>query len=313
MNARGDRWFVRLTPISFGMAPIEWQNAVLRQLEERPLSVETPVLLPQRDGGSMSVVALGEDQYVLRVTTWVPGRSVAELGVTDTAFRRQLGRLAAEMIESLRPLNGAHIEQNEHHWMVVRSGYSIRSGSHAVEDAARRSLLDTAAAWFDQVEARIPALPQTVVHQDLHDFNVLGLRDEDGSARVSGVVDFNDAVFTAAVAELAVAAAYAGLRQPDAFSAFCDVVTGFCSRAELTDLEVDLLYPLAVARLAVNASTWSARGQAGNREYAASRSAATWPALEQLIAVDPEHARERFADIRLETAASRIVRAGRTA
>src|SRR5699024_4321780 len=100
---------------------------------------------------------------------------------------------------------------------------------------------------FDEVAPRIAELPFGVTHQDLHDFNILAETDAEGSTRVTGIVDFNDAVYTVRVAEVAVAAAYAGLRQADPFTAFTEVLTGYLSRTSLTDAELSALYPLAVA------------------------------------------------------------------
>jgi len=297
-EADDETWFVRLTPISFERSAIEWQNVVLTTLAAHPLSVDAPRLIAQRGGELMSEIELDGATFVLRLTTWVRGVTVAELGATDRAFRHQLGGLAAEVVTQLSSLSGSANTNYEHHWMVVRAGRSIQETMAAVEDPHRYALIALAAERFAAVEDRTPGLPQAVVHQDLHDFNLLGERDASGQARVTGVVDFNDAVPTARIAELAIAAGYSGLRQRDAFAAFCDVVEGYLAQAELTDVELELLYPLAVARIAVNASTWTARAKVGNAEYALSRTVATWPALEQYLAIEPAQAAARFREIR---------------
>lgn len=298
-DCAGEHRFVRLTPVGFEPASIEWQNTVLRQLAGRPLSVKTPRLVTQVDGSAMSVVDMGDGLVAtLRMMTWVPGVNVAELGATDARFRNQIGELAAEVVESLSPLNHPSNDQNEHHWMVTRSGDSLRTTMAAVDDQHCYAMAAAALEQFDLIADQIPRLPRTVVHQDLHDFNLLAHVNEHGQASISGVVDFNDAVHTVRVAELAVAAAYVGLRQDDPFAAFSDVVAGYLSRSRLEDLELDLLYPLAVARLAVNGSTWTARGKYGNTAYAESRMEATWPVLELLLEVQPDLAAMKFRALR---------------
>lgn len=290
----GDRFFVRVSGTPVDMAAIEWQNKILLQLVKRPLSVEVPQLVPQLDGSITSTFGPKGSENLLRVTSWVPGENIADMGSTNSEVRNQIGELAAEVIDSLSPLNMDQDDQNAHHWMVARSGDSLRETISAVDDLGRREHLKIALSWFDAVADEIENLPKSVVHQDLHDFNLLAVRSPDNSVHVSGIVDFNDAVYTIRLAEVAVAAGYATLRQTDPFEAFMQVVEGFASRQSINELEIKLLYRLSVARLAVNASTWTARSKVGNSVYAESRMAATWPALEKLIEVGPVVAEARI-------------------
>ncbi|GAA1700063.1 hypothetical protein GCM10009792_20250 [Microcella alkalica] len=286
----GTSWFVRLSPEPLDVDSVEWQNRVLRQLELRPLSVATPRLIPQRNGEyCSSFPGRGDRTFLIRLTSWVDGRNASELGETTRSYREQVGALAADIVTSLSPLNSDAHGQRDHHWAAVASGASIRSTMHAAS-WDRRQYLEHALDWFDAVADQITELPLSVVHQDLHDFNLLAKVDDHGQPYVSGVVDFNDAVLTARVAELAVAASYATLRQPDAFPAFCDVVRGYLRHETLTAGELDLLYPLGVARLAVNASTWTQRSTGENSAYAHARMAATWPALQSLLETSPDAA-----------------------
>lgn len=289
-----EKYLLRLTPEPADMDEIEWQEKVLTHLEKRPVSVDFPRMMLQKDGALHSLLALEDGQrFVVRLFHWVPGEVVAKVGITGRYYRTQLGELAAELNSSLSELT-ASATSPDHHWMVVRSGDAIRETVSASGDATECGLLLHALSMFDAVKERIPELPSAVVHQDLNDFNLLASRDELGRVELRGVVDFNDAVYTVRIAELAIAAAYAALRQEDAFGAFCDVVKGYLSCAKLTDIELELLYPLAVARLAVNASTWTYRSSGLNGDYAKSRIAATWPALEQLLSVHPNVAADTF-------------------
>lgn len=288
-------FFVRISGGATDPRALDWQNAVLQQLDRSPVSVRVPRLLPQLDGSIMSSFDDGSDsEAVLRVTSWVPGETVADIGRTTSNFRHQLGALASEVISSLSALNEQSDDHHTHHWMMVRSGESLRATMGSVSGIERRQLLERALERFDAVAAEIPLLPKTVVHQDLHDFNLLAERSSGSEAHIVGIVDFNDAVYTARIAEIGVAAVYAALRQNAPFDSFCDVVEGFLAREVLNETETRLLFPLAVARLAVNASTWTARGKLGNTEYAEARMEATWPALEQLLDVAPDEAEERI-------------------
>lgn len=292
----GAHRFLRASPAPLDRSAIEWQDAVLRALEQRPLSVASPRLLPARSGEPGVHVTLGGAWAgLIRVTTWIGGRDVSEFGATGTAYRRQLGSLAAEVVDRLAVLNDRAAGSPGHHWLIERAGDAIRATMPAVTDPVQRALIERALAGFDAIAHLLPALPRTTVHQDLHDFNLLGERGADDALRITGVVDFNDAVFTLRVAELAVAAAYATLRQDDPAAAFCDVVGGYLERVALTEAELDVVFPLAVARLAVNASTWTERSVGENASYARARMAATWPALERLLEESAPRMAERVA------------------
>jgi 4-aminobutyrate aminotransferase-like enzyme len=141
--------------------------------------------------------------------------------------------------------------------------------------------------WFDAwAEDGLERLPQGVVHQDLNDFNVLAAPDADRRMRLSGILDFSDALPTAAVADLAVAVAYAMVRKPDPLIAAMHVVAGYAERRSLSKAELQAIYPLAVARLCVNAATWTSRTDAAGM-YGRARVRHTWPTIEQLTAVPP--------------------------
>lgn len=291
----GAHRFLRASPAPLDRPAIAWQDAVLGALEQRPLSVASPRLLPTRSGEAGAAVVLdGSWAGLVRLTTWIGGRDVSEFGATDAAYRRQLGGLAAEVVDSLAVLNDRAAGSPGHHWLIERAGDSIRATIAAVTDPLQRALIERALDGFDAVAHVLPELPRTTVHQDLHDFNLLGERGAGDALRITGVVDFNDAVFTIRVAELAVAAAYATLRQDDPVAAFCDVVGGYLERAALTEAELDVVFPLAVARLAVNASTWTERSLGENAAYARARMAATWPALERLLAEPAPRMAERI-------------------
>jgi len=148
--------------------------------------------------------------------------------------------------------------------------------------------------WYDTVQPRLERLPEGVVHQDLNDFNVLASPDENGEYRISGILDINDSLRTVRVAELAIAAAYAMLRRRDPLEAAASVVEGFHAVARLSDDEISVVFPLAAARLCVNATTWTRRTKESHHPYGEDRMRHTWPTLRTLVAVSPRDAEAKF-------------------
>jgi len=171
----------------------------------------------------------------------------------------------------------------------------------AVTDTAHRDQVRRIVSWFeDRVEPRKATLPRGVVHQDLNDFNVLTTSATDGRRHISGVLDFGDALHTARVSELAVSVAYAMLRQADPLATAGDVVRGFNEVVALTDDELAVIYPMAAARLCVNAVTWESRNQDEPTEYGRRRMRHTWPTIARLVDLPPT-----FAEAALRIAAGR--------
>jgi hypothetical protein len=58
----------------------------------------------------------------------------------------------------------------------------------------------------------------------------------------------------------------------------------------LTDHELAVVFPLAAARLAMNATTWTQRLTQGANDHGERRMKHTWPALAKVARIDPDFA-----------------------
>ena len=132
------------------------------------------------------------------------------------------------------------------------------------------------------------------MHQDLNDFNVLVAENAKGQLKVSGIIDFGDTLDSIRVAEVVVAGAYSMLRQQDPLGALAAVVAGFNSVVPLTILERSVIFPLAAARLCLNACTWTKRTIMDPGPYGASRMMYTWPTVQLVAPLDPAQALKRI-------------------
>lgn len=136
-------------------------------------------------------------------------------------------------------------------------------------DAARtRALLETLAG---ELAPRLPALRAQVVHNDLNPLNVL-VDDQDPS-RVTGLIDFGDAVHSARVADAAVVAAElipedcAGLE--GAARCVMDVLRSYETAMPLDAAERSLLGALIAARLITGlvVQQWHRRRNPAGQHY----------------------------------------------
>jgi 4-aminobutyrate aminotransferase-like enzyme/Ser/Thr protein kinase RdoA (MazF antagonist) len=272
---------------------LRWQQTVLDHLESSAPDIPAPRMVPSRSGSALLPLDVGGRPFVVRLLTWLPGKMFAELRQPPAYLLTELGRLAARLTQALGTLPGA-LPGHTHHWDVRRSREAVDGALPFVGGEDDRRAVTELMDAFDSVLPVLDRLPSGVIHQDLNDFNVLAMPDARGRLTISGVLDFNDSLVTVRIAELAVAVAYAMLRQDDPLEAAASVVAGFHSVVPLTEAELSVVFPLAAARLCVNATTWTRRTTESHHPYGHDRMRHTWPALREVATISPVLAEERF-------------------
>jgi 4-aminobutyrate aminotransferase-like enzyme/Ser/Thr protein kinase RdoA (MazF antagonist) len=302
---------VKLAPPGTDLEQLRWQHQLLAGLPVGPDVPPVPAVVAALDGNDVATIAHGGVQRLLRVQTWLPGRTLAELNHHSPELLHEWGRVAAQLVIALPDDAPTGVLPATHHWDVLRAPQAIEANLGAVHDARAVSHVQRILRWFaDIVGPSAAELPRQVVHQDLNDFNVLAQSDDIGRFHISGVLDFGDALYTARVSEVAIAVAYAMLRKRDPLVAAAEVARGYCELVPLDDVELRVLYPIAAARLCVNAVTWTAR-EPVNGDYARARMQHTWPAIAELAQLPPALAegwlRDAIGD-RRTTPAQRVTR-----
>ena len=117
-----------------------------------------------------------------------------------------------------------------------------------VADEAMQTLVaDVAARVRARDGERFARLRRAAVHNDPNDYNVLV---EAGT--IAGLLDFGDIVHSFAIADLAIAIAYAVLDKRDPLDAAVAVVRGYARTRPLDDDEVAALFGLVLLRLCVS-------------------------------------------------------------
>ena len=254
-SATGEHYVLKISVGSDLEPKIRWQHELLRAARNGG-RVDVPRIVPTRDSEELLVLS---DGGLLRLYGWLEGTPLADLETHSPALLREWGRATADLTNALVAVDTPPVLDLSHHWEVLRAREAVDATITAVDDRDRRDI-ETLMGWFDAWAAGgLDRLPRGVVHQDLNDFNVLAAPGADGRMHLSGILDFSDALPTAAVADLAVAVAYAMVRKPDPIIAAMHVVEGYVERRALSADELGAIYPLAVARLCVYAATWTSR------------------------------------------------------
>jgi 4-aminobutyrate aminotransferase-like enzyme/Ser/Thr protein kinase RdoA (MazF antagonist)/biotin carboxyl carrier protein len=263
----------------------QWQEDILLHLADEDLDVPVPTVVRTTTGATSLSIDSGPEQGRLRLFDWVSGIELAKVAEHSNVLLRQIGSTAARITQALESFTAPDLHST-HHWDVTNSRAAIEVCLADDPSLAEKSFVRIVLAWFDAIAPRLADLPMSMVHHDLNDNNIL-VTANDTTQKVSGVLDFNDALYTVRVSELAIAGAYAMLRKPDPLAALGHVVAGYNEVTTLSDDEIEMVFPLAAARLCVQMLTWTTRGRTDPTAYGRMRMQYTLPTLLALTRLEP--------------------------
>lgn len=265
----------------------DFQTALLAHVGTHAGDLPIPHIRPTLSGESLTrATSPGGAGHRVRLVSWVHGQPLAETQRSDAALvslGRMLGRFDAALKGFMHP--GALRDLD---WDIRKAGRSA-DRLHHVTASEDRALLERFLARFCAIEPRLATLRAAVIHNDANDWNVLV--DKADPDRISGLIDFGDALHAPVVAEVAIAAAYAGLDHADPIGAAAAIVAGYHAEYPLMEEEVDLLYDLIAIRLVASVTiSASRRAHTGDNPYLAISERPAWTLLRKLDRMNPRFA-----------------------
>ncbi|OHV75346.1 aminotransferase class III-fold pyridoxal phosphate-dependent enzyme [Ensifer sp. LCM 4579] len=266
----------------------DFQSALLKHLGgiagDLPVPHPHPTLFGQSFAEAKGASGL---THRLRVVSWLPGAPLARSRRSDAALQslgRMLGRFDAALKGFMHPGALRDID-----WDIRHAERSADRLQH-VADEGDRALLQRFLARFEvRVAPRLSMLRAGIIHNDANDWNVLV--EEQDHDRIAGIIDFGDALYAPLIAEVAIAAAYAGLDHADPIGAAAAIARGFHAEYPLLEEEIDLLFDLIAMRL-VTSVTMSAsrRAETEGNPYLGVSEKPAWALLRKLDAMNPRFA-----------------------
>ena len=292
----GEAFVLKIGNADESRASLEMQNAILACLTavgpdpEGGLRAPFPRVVPDLGGSSLAAVEKEGVRYPLRLVTWLPGVPVARVRPQRPELLRSwggvLGRLNAALADFHHPA-----DERGFHWDLRAAASIFEERVGSVQGKDRRGMLRRRMAGCEKrLAPLIPGLRTQVVHGDANDYNVLANRVEDtppggryGDRRVTGIIDFGDAMRTWLAAEPAVAGAYAMLSKRDPVGALAHLASGFHEEYPLAEEEIAAVFPLAGMRLCLSATMAAyQRSREPDNEYLSISEAHVWELLERL-------------------------------
>ena len=232
------------------------------------------------------------DGRLVWLLEWLPGTLLADTKYRPPALLESLGRLLGKVDAALESFSHPEASR-ELKWDLQRAGW-IEPYLQYIGDADDRRLVERVLQDYQTVVVPVLAeRPHSIIHGDANDHNILVERGE-----IAGLLDFGDLHYTATIAELAVACAYAVFGAEDPLAVAVHVTRGYHLTHPLTPREIEMLFPLILTRLAVSVTNSAyMSGVHGGDWYVTVSENSAWGALKKLAAVHP-----RFAHYSLRSA-----------
>ncbi|TVZ00810.1 aminoglycoside phosphotransferase [Trebonia kvetii] len=275
-------WFVKVG-LADGAAcaastAVSFQTAVLLHLAEAAPGLPVQRVVPALDGRPEVSVAGNGHHRLVRMTSWLDGELLSRAD-NSPELRRDLGATLAKLSVALRRFSHPGALRT-HRWDLqhldrLRGPLADLPGDGvlpevaaalgtAVPSGVRAGLEDYLDRFESVLRPRLAAVPVQVIHTDFHGENLLC----DG-ARITGILDFGDALTGPVAMDVAVAACYQLGRGPDVLGSALDVVAGYHGVDPLAEADLELIAGFLVGRVAARIilSQWHAMREPSNQGY----------------------------------------------
>ncbi|MCG8688448.1 MAG: aminotransferase class III-fold pyridoxal phosphate-dependent enzyme [Desulfobacterales bacterium] len=284
-------WVLKLADEETTTGMIEIEHMAVESLIETGITLSLPRVIPTHTQDI-------EAHYKAKDGTLIRGRLLAFVnGVpwcSDVPASNErledlghvIGKTANALSHIIHPAT-----KRTHHWDLAQAGQH-RSSITVIEDIQKQAILEQVFLWFDAIALpKLPYLATGPIHGDINDDNVLILGN-----KVAGLLDFGDCLENPLICELAIALAYHTLDEPEPLEAAALIIKAYHKERALCTEELEVLFPLMCARLAVSVIISAKR-----RELDADRDSwfvseeRAWNKLEEFVKIAPAAAARTLA------------------
>ena len=274
------------------------QNAALVWLNERNPDLRVPQIAKTLAGEyATTIEGVGGLPHTVRLLTHLSGVPLAQARPHSAALLYDLGYQLGEMDQALQGFTHP-AARRDFVWDSTAAPHTIRAHFDAIDDTDRRALLERILLlWEDHVAPQLAGLRRSVTYNDANDYNVLVAEAGAEPRSVTGFVDFGDMVECPTVCDPAIAIAYAMLGKSNPVAAAAHVISGYHRAFPLTEAELEVVFPLALVRLAVSVSVAARRRvEEPADDYLLISEQPAWQALATLCGVHPRFVRAVLRD-----------------
>lgn len=256
VDARDGAYLFKVCNADEDLQVVELQIGALRHIERVDPSVPVPRSLPTLSGDHISEIKTGAGiRHFVRLMSYQEG-VVADRPEYDTpVLRHNTGVTLAHLDRALQGFFHPAASQ-DHPWDLMRVPRLLDQVDHIPDLRARRKVVSILERVRDHTIPSCLGLRHQVIHQDAHTSNIV--INLERPEEIAGIIDFGDLLHGPLIVEVAVAAYLSGRPVGDP-TTLIDIVLGYDSVTPLESAEVDVLYDLVLARLAMSTTIAAAR------------------------------------------------------
>lgn len=249
------RYVLKICRTEYEAVELEAQNAAIRHLHAKPDAPRVPNVVPLLNGRDILSITIREQDYFVRVLTYLDGQGLTRQKHLPVASVSALGALCARLARDLFDFEHAGLYRNLQ-WDLRRAGPVAVQLLSAISDVeARDRIAKAMVSAVKRIQPLARSLRVQPVHHDVTGDNVVTSADAHGRLIPDGVIDFGDIIQGWLVGDLAVTcASLLHHAQGDPFY-ILPAVKAYHEIYPLDEAELRALWPLIVARAVILAAS----------------------------------------------------------
>ncbi|WP_225084811.1 phosphotransferase [Pectobacterium colocasium] len=258
----------------------DFQTALLLHLAQQAPELPVPRIQPTTAGRAETRVEIDGERLRVRLVSYLAG-TPQHLTAPSTALMPQLGGTLAQLDNALHGFTHPAASRSLL-WDISRAE-QVRPYLDFISERQQHQYL---LRIFDRYDSRVaPALAtlrRQVIHNDLNPHNVLVAGTS--PTRVTGIIDFGDAVLAPLICEVATALAYQVSDGTDLLEHVVPFIAAYHQNRPLAPEEIALLPDLIATRMALTLTIaqWRASRYPDNREYLLRNVPRCWHSLQRI-------------------------------
>ena len=279
-------YVLKISNAEVEVSAIDCQISAMRHLATSAPSLSVPLIKPLLSGQVFGRVAAQDGvEHLIHMVTLLDGVTLANVAIDhDNLFA--VGAQAGAVTVGLRGFFHAAAGL-ELYWDLRRLANYERYIPGIADAGIRKAVEAIVPSFRTDILPLLGTLRSQVIHHDTNQKNALV--NPANPVEVTGLVDFSDLIHGPIVQDVAVAAAELARGDDRILDDISAVVRGYDNICPLEEVEIDLIYDLALARLALGVligvtRTQNEIGSTGDADYADIYS----PSLESLCSVGRE-------------------------
>ncbi|NCA85416.1 MAG: aminotransferase class III-fold pyridoxal phosphate-dependent enzyme [Clostridia bacterium] len=233
---------------------IDFQIDLMHHLNHQNLPFEIPQPIASKSGRFREIFTDHQGRVChVRLQSWVEGRMLGDVNPRSVDLLRNWGETCGWLCKVLKDYDhpAAH---RQYKWNPAEMPASKEYLKYITDKEAKEAAFYFVDLFEKTTAPLLPKLRQSVNYNDAHEHNLL-VNSDLNNPRITGLIDFGDAIYTQTISELAIACAYACMDKPDPLEAAGAVIRGFHSIFPLEEQEVAVLFSLITARLVITIAT----------------------------------------------------------